>query len=210
MIGVKTPLVMSSRSDSALTKLYTMALSVVLAGSEDMKKATERDLTIVVNPGSTSTKLAVYRGEQCLACETIDHKKEDLARLCLRGRSIRVSPRRGHAISRGARRRRGAMCAGCRPRRHLEVDARRRVPRQRPDAPRVAGEPMGRAPLQPRCPAGARNRQGHRGGRRSSSIRRWWTRCGRWPAIPAIPHSCGRADFTPFRSVPPLGGPPAS
>ena len=35
MIGVKTPLVMSSRSDSALTKLYTMALSVVLAGSEE-------------------------------------------------------------------------------------------------------------------------------------------------------------------------------
>jgi phosphate butyryltransferase len=35
MIGVKTPLVMSSRSDSALTKLYTMALSVVLAGNKD-------------------------------------------------------------------------------------------------------------------------------------------------------------------------------
>jgi phosphate butyryltransferase len=35
MIGVKTPLVMSSRSDSALTKLYTMALSVVLAGDEE-------------------------------------------------------------------------------------------------------------------------------------------------------------------------------
>ena len=32
MIGVKTPLVMSSRSDSALTKLYTMAFSVVVAG----------------------------------------------------------------------------------------------------------------------------------------------------------------------------------
>jgi phosphate butyryltransferase len=37
MIGVKTktPLVFSSRSDSALTKLYTMALAVVLAGAED-------------------------------------------------------------------------------------------------------------------------------------------------------------------------------
>jgi phosphate butyryltransferase len=34
MIGVKTPLVMTSRSDSSLTKLYTMALSVVLAGGE--------------------------------------------------------------------------------------------------------------------------------------------------------------------------------
>jgi phosphate butyryltransferase len=35
MIGVKTPLVMTSRSDSSLTKLYTMALSVVLAGGEE-------------------------------------------------------------------------------------------------------------------------------------------------------------------------------
>jgi phosphate butyryltransferase len=35
-IGVKTPLVMSSRSDSSLTKLYTMALSVVLAGDEGL------------------------------------------------------------------------------------------------------------------------------------------------------------------------------
>ncbi len=34
MIGVKAPLVMTSRSDSSLTKLYTTALSAVLAGSE--------------------------------------------------------------------------------------------------------------------------------------------------------------------------------
>ncbi len=39
MIGVKTktktPLVMNSRSDSALTRLYTMALAVVLAAGEE-------------------------------------------------------------------------------------------------------------------------------------------------------------------------------
>ncbi|MEN6452576.1 MAG: phosphate acyltransferase [Thermoguttaceae bacterium] len=34
IVGVKTPLVMSSRSDSSLTKLYTMSLSVVLAGGD--------------------------------------------------------------------------------------------------------------------------------------------------------------------------------
>lgn len=45
-----------------------------------MKKATRRDLTIAVNPGSTSTKLAIYRSEECLACETIDHPKEELAK----------------------------------------------------------------------------------------------------------------------------------
>ena len=38
MVGVKTPLVMTSRSDSSLTKLYTMALSVVLAGGEAMSR----------------------------------------------------------------------------------------------------------------------------------------------------------------------------
>ncbi len=44
-----------------------------------MKKAAKGGLTIAVNPGSTSTKLAVYRGEDCLACETIDHSKAELA-----------------------------------------------------------------------------------------------------------------------------------
>lgn len=34
LVGVKAPIVMTSRSDSSLTKLYTMALSAVLAGSE--------------------------------------------------------------------------------------------------------------------------------------------------------------------------------
>jgi phosphate butyryltransferase len=37
MIGVnaKTPLVMNSRSDSARTRLYTMALAAVLAGADE-------------------------------------------------------------------------------------------------------------------------------------------------------------------------------
>ena len=34
LVGVKTPLVMTSRSDSLLTKLYTIALSAVLAGGD--------------------------------------------------------------------------------------------------------------------------------------------------------------------------------
>jgi phosphate butyryltransferase len=37
IVGVKTPLVMTSRSDSSLTKLYTMALAVVLAGDEEIQ-----------------------------------------------------------------------------------------------------------------------------------------------------------------------------
>ena len=42
--------------------------------------AKKRDLVIVVNPGSTSTKLAVYRGPKCLAEQAINHPKDDLAK----------------------------------------------------------------------------------------------------------------------------------
>ncbi|MBN1394845.1 MAG: butyrate kinase [Pirellulales bacterium] len=44
------------------------------------KQTIKRDLVIVLNPGSTSTKLAVYRGLKCLASEEINHLKKDLAR----------------------------------------------------------------------------------------------------------------------------------
>ncbi|MBN1908911.1 MAG: butyrate kinase [Pirellulales bacterium] len=43
------------------------------------RTAKNRDLVIVVNPGSTSTKLAVYRETERLASETIDHPKAELA-----------------------------------------------------------------------------------------------------------------------------------
>ncbi|HLA84861.1 MAG TPA: butyrate kinase [Thermoguttaceae bacterium] len=46
----------------------------------DRRGAKKRDLVIVVNPGSTSTKLAVYRGPERLAAETIDHPKAELAK----------------------------------------------------------------------------------------------------------------------------------
>ena len=39
-----------------------------------------RDLVIVVNPGSTSTKLAVYRGPKCVAEQAINHPKDELAK----------------------------------------------------------------------------------------------------------------------------------
>ncbi len=40
----------------------------------------KRDQVIVVNPGSTSTKLALYRGPECLAAEEISHPKQELAK----------------------------------------------------------------------------------------------------------------------------------
>lgn len=45
-----------------------------------MTAKNKRDLVIVLNPGSTSTKLAVYRGSDCLAVEEISHPKKELAR----------------------------------------------------------------------------------------------------------------------------------
>jgi butyrate kinase len=44
----------------------------------DMPENCERNLTIAVNPGSTTTKIAVYRGPKCLTCETLDHPKKVL------------------------------------------------------------------------------------------------------------------------------------
>jgi butyrate kinase len=45
-----------------------------------MKQVPRRDLVIAVNPGSTSSKIAVYRGRKCLACEGIEHSREELSR----------------------------------------------------------------------------------------------------------------------------------
>jgi butyrate kinase len=45
-----------------------------------MTKAARRNLIVVVNPGATSTKIAVYRGSTCLVCELINHSKTQLAR----------------------------------------------------------------------------------------------------------------------------------
>lgn len=43
-------------------------------------KQQKRDQVIVVNPGSTSTKLALYQGVECLASEEISHPKEELVK----------------------------------------------------------------------------------------------------------------------------------
>ena len=43
-------------------------------------KAKKRDQVIVVNPGSTSTKLALYRDAECLASLEINHPKRELSK----------------------------------------------------------------------------------------------------------------------------------
>ena len=55
-------------------------MSTVASSRRKKPRAEEsRDLVIVVNPGSTSTKLAVYREQECLASKTINHPKSELA-----------------------------------------------------------------------------------------------------------------------------------
>lgn len=38
----------------------------------------KRELILVVNPGSTSTKIALYRGEQCIGMENLAHNVEEI------------------------------------------------------------------------------------------------------------------------------------
>ena len=38
----------------------------------------ERKFILVINPGSTSTKVAIYKGEEKVTIKKIEHKTEDL------------------------------------------------------------------------------------------------------------------------------------
>jgi butyrate kinase len=58
-----------------------MVSSTRRAPRTDRVSPKSSDLTLAINPGSTSTKIAVYRGPKCLIAETIDHPKAELARL---------------------------------------------------------------------------------------------------------------------------------
>ena len=64
---------------------------------------------IVVNPGSTSTKLAVYRGAECLAAEVINHPKEELARFAHVADQYEFRRDAVMAVPRRARRRAGPL-----------------------------------------------------------------------------------------------------
>ena len=97
-----------------------------------MSKAPRRDLVIAVNPGSTSTKIAIYRGTTCLACDVINHPKEELA--SFDGVAAQEAFRRDAVLAfldeHGIRA--GSLRGGGRPRRADQADSRRRLSRQRP------------------------------------------------------------------------------
>jgi butyrate kinase len=48
-------------------------------GAQRKQEGRKRELIVAINPGSTSTKLAVYRGDVCVAEETLDHAKNTIA-----------------------------------------------------------------------------------------------------------------------------------
>jgi butyrate kinase len=75
-VGIKTPYIITSRSDPERSKIDSIALSCIYsnhlrntAGRKDAPKQEEvlkRYHLLTVNPGSTSTKLALFENRQCL------------------------------------------------------------------------------------------------------------------------------------------------
>ena len=169
-----------------------------------------RDLVIVVNPGSTSTKLAVYRGLKCVAEQAINHPKDELAKF------ERVTDQYEFRLE--------AVMAflaisGIELDRCLAVAGRGGLTkpllggvyrRQRSHDPRPAERQVGRAPVEPGRPRWRRRSAGRPVPRRSSSTRWWWTSSGRWRVIRVTRPSPGRAASTPFRSGRPRGARPAN
>ena len=75
-VGIKTPYILSSRSDPARSKIDSIAFSCIYSnylhsrdrsGGESPPPAAVRTYNVLaINPGSTSTKLALFENEQCL------------------------------------------------------------------------------------------------------------------------------------------------
>ncbi len=76
VVGASAPVIVTSRSDSAITKLYSIALGVLHArrGGDDASGPVQSPRPspgktyriVVVNPGSTSTKIALFENERCV------------------------------------------------------------------------------------------------------------------------------------------------
>lgn len=76
VVGAAAPVVVTSRSDSAITKLNSIALGAVyaqrilgttsIATPKPIPEITTTYRIVAVNPGSTSTKIALFENEQCI------------------------------------------------------------------------------------------------------------------------------------------------
>lgn len=84
-VGIKAPYIISSRSDPEKTKIDSVALSCIYANYLQKKKSikitNDADIDqhpkfniLAINPGSTSTKLALFRNRTCLHNFEVPHK----------------------------------------------------------------------------------------------------------------------------------------
>ncbi|MDD4870928.1 MAG: butyrate kinase [Kiritimatiellae bacterium] len=84
-VGIKAPYIISSRSDPEKTKIDSIALSCIYANYLQKKKNiqivkhADTDLNptftiLAINPGSTSTKLALFENATCLQDFEVPHK----------------------------------------------------------------------------------------------------------------------------------------
>lgn len=84
-VGIKAPYIISSRSDPEKTKIDSIALSCIYSNYLQKKKSIQitRDADtdnrkcfniLVINPGSTSTKLALFENTSCLQNFEVPHK----------------------------------------------------------------------------------------------------------------------------------------
>ena len=160
---------------------------------------------IAVNPGSTSSKIAVYRGTKCLVCEGIDHSKEEIARFDSLDEQepFRREVLLGFLAERGVELERCAAVAG---RGGLTKPLPGGV--YRVNARMLRDLKSGRWGVHP-CNLGAPLAADlGRAGRRCRplwSIRRWSMSCRPWRDIPVIRPSAAAACFMPCRSGPPPG-----
>jgi len=84
-VGIKAPYIISSRSDPEKTKIDSIALSCIYSNYLQKKKTIQivkhadsdilpKFTILVVNPGSTSTKLALFENTKCIQDFEVPHK----------------------------------------------------------------------------------------------------------------------------------------
>ncbi len=100
-VGVMVPYVVLSRADNVETKLQSVALGSIAAERMDMRqrKVLPRRLVsatptrpyrvFIVNPGATTTKVALFEGERCLREAEVAHQAAPDAALDLAAEALR-------------------------------------------------------------------------------------------------------------------------
>ena len=73
--GTTHPVVLMSRSESEKSKFYCIALSCLMA---ELKLSLWKIIFLAINPGSTSTKFALYNGEKPLLSNLFSFKRRSV------------------------------------------------------------------------------------------------------------------------------------